>query len=120
LIAGGLIFVSTYVPPADPCVALGNGYLYIFPYQCGPFFEEQFNPVNDSTVSWVFLSQGSGENEQHYGVRISLGRGMPSAPVLDSSGEHVIVQLSDADLLRIGVNLDFKKVQVRGWKEIVK
>jgi type IV pilus assembly protein PilY1 len=32
LIAGGLVFVTSFLPPADRCTAQGEGYLYIFDY----------------------------------------------------------------------------------------
>jgi len=49
--------------------------------------------------------------------RGSLGSGMPSKPVLDSSGEHVLVQTSDAKIHRISVTLPKKPLYLKGWKE---
>jgi hypothetical protein len=37
--------------------------------------------------------------------------------VLDSSGQSIIVQMSNADLIRIEVDLPVKRVKVRGWRE---
>jgi hypothetical protein len=50
-------------------------------------------------------------------VRAKLGGGMPSHPVLDSSGEHVLIQTSDAKIHRIKVDLPQKPFYLKGWRE---
>jgi hypothetical protein len=116
LIAAGLVFVTTYAPPTDPCVAQGTGYLYILDYMCGPF-PEGLNPVQGAAdYTWLFRNTGLGQS-QIYGMQVDLGAGMPSAPVLDSSGQSIIVQMSNADLIRIDVDLPSERVKVKGWKE---
>jgi hypothetical protein len=116
LIAAGLVFITTYAPPEDPCVAQGKGYLYILDYMCGPF-PEGLNPVQGAAdYTWLFRNNSIGE-PQIYGIQVDLGVGMPSAPVLDSSGQSIIVQMSNADLIRIEVDLPVKRVKVRGWRE---
>ncbi len=121
LIAGGLVFFTTYVPNSDPCSSVGEGYLYIFDYMCKPF-PDDFNPINDPAFQDLvtFFYPGGGTTENGYnpvGVRVSLGTGLPSAPVLDSTGQHVIIQSSNADLLKIGIELIEKGLQIRGWTE---
>jgi type IV pilus assembly protein PilY1 len=119
LIAGGLFFVTTYVPNADPCKYLGAGYLYILDYACQPF-PKGFNPLNDPRFTPVyFFVQGGGGSDPapKYGLRLGLGQGLPSNPVLDSSGEHVIIQMSTGEILRIGVNLLEDPINLRGWRE---
>lgn len=118
LIAGGLFFVTSYVPNADPCKYLGSGYLYILDYACQAF-PEGFDPLNDPRFTAVyFLVPGdSSDPPAKYGLRLSLGQGLPSNPVLDSSGEHVIIQMSTGEILRIGVKLLEDPVNLRGWRE---
>ena len=113
------MFVTSYLPPTDICSSSGIGYLYIFDYLCN-FFEEGFNPLSDPDgLDWGWLHQTNEEGDEgHYGVVIKLGAGMPSMPVLDSSGQHVIIQMATADILRIGVNLPDKPFKMKGWKEI--
>ncbi len=117
LIAAGLIFITTYAPPTDPCVAQGTGYLYILNYMCGAF-PEGLNPV-EGAADYAWLGQTSGLGQpQIFGMQVNLGAGMPSAPVLDSSGQSIIIQMSNADLLRINVDLPVDRIKVRGWNEV--
>ena len=38
LVAGGLVFLTTFVPNDDPCSSGGKGYLYILKYDCNDLF----------------------------------------------------------------------------------
>lgn len=114
LIAGGVIFVTTYVPPSDPCGYTGQAYLYVFGVDCVPLTEPgSIVPTGGGTA--VGPTNGGGGTAPA-GVRVGLGSGVPSKPVLDSRGENVIIQMSDGTLKRIGVNLPQKPLRVRGWR----
>jgi type IV pilus assembly protein PilY1 len=115
LIAGGLVFATSYLPPTDPCDPIGKGYLYIFDYMCRPF-PPGFAVLKDELLYVVsHMQTGSGDAGQTYGTVVELGEGVPSEPILDSRGDNVIIQMSDATLLKIGVNLPIKRLQTKGW-----
>ncbi|GEM_PF-1561085 len=120
LIAGGLVFVTSFVPPTTPCKPLGQGYLYIFEYQCKPF-PAGYNPLRDSDLVHFGISTGDPNNPDdpgvQYGTVVELGEGMPSEPVLNASGDTVIIQMSNADILKIEVDMLSKAFQLKGWQE---
>ena len=120
-ISNGWVFVTTYQPPSDVCQAFGPGYLYIFDYMCRSFriedapidipqaqpIAQHSNAQGDSVVAGlvVDLTQISGGSP-----------GVPSPPVLDSSGA-VIIQLSNASILRIPPEPGTQIPPVEGWRE---
>ncbi len=117
LIAGGLVFITTYIPPSNACNYAGNSYLYIFDYMCSNPATIDFNKVLEgATPQQTFNSSVSGQT-QTYGVQVSLGSGMASMPILDTSGQNVIIQLSDASLLKLPVTLPIQRTQSKGWVE---
>ncbi len=119
LIAGGLIFFSTAIPPENknPCdVSQGTGNLYVFDYGCRPF-PEGFQVVTpDGSISVVPINNSAGEK---IGEKVSFpGKtGVPSRPILDSSGKNVLIQKSNSELVKIPVNLISKTTQVTGFRE---
>ncbi len=119
LIAGGLVFVTSYLPASDPCAYLGQGFLYIFHYMCKDF-PTDFNPLEEEERRnlAVYFKRNQQEGTNPFGLRLALGAGLPSEPILDSAGEHIIVQLSTGEIVRIKVDLLEKALQVKGWKEI--
>jgi len=122
LVAGGLVFVTTFIPNDDPCVSGGgDSYLYVFDYMCRPL---SYDPLQYSGLEHEWLGLGGGwtpgnlpPGTQASAVRASLGEGMPSHPVLDSSGKYVLVQTSDAQIHRIRVELPVRPLYLKGWKE---
>ncbi len=122
LIAGGVVFFTTFIPIAkdtDQCSAGGNGYLYAFDYMCG-VFPPGFNPIAELGTNIITMPGGSGTSGSSppiYGARVDLGAGVPSQPVLDSSGKFLIVQSSVGSLQRVKVNLLTPPSLVKGWKE---
>jgi len=116
LIAGGLVFVTSYVPSTDPCLPQGLGYLYAFNYTCSvlPDGFTPFTPVDNPTPIYGTTT------DYMLGQVLTLGAGVPSAPVLDSSGKKVIIQMSDGTIRTVDVNLLIKRIQVKGWRERTK
>lgn len=112
LIAGGVVFITTFVPPQDKCQYAGSGYLYAFDYLCGALSGAD-TLLNDP--DGVLMT--TGPTGQAYGVELSLGPGMPSRPVLDTRGENVIIQMSDGTIKRVPVQLPKRPVQFQGWRE---
>ncbi len=117
LIAGGLLFATSYIPPSDGCNFAGNSYLYIFDYMCSNATTIDFNNVLQGTTPSQTYNSTVGGQTQTFGVQVSLGSGMASMPILDTSGQNVIVQLSDASLLKIPVTLPVQRTQSKGWVE---
>jgi len=114
LIAGGVVFVTTFVPPFDPCGFTGQGYLYAFDYMCQPF-PADYVPFPGSGAVIIPAASGGG---QPGGYVLSLGHGVPSRPVMDSRGENIIIQMSDGTIKRIETDLGANKpVQFKGWRE---
>jgi type IV pilus assembly protein PilY1 len=120
LVAGGLVFFTTFIPKTDPCAVGGSAYLYIFNYQCGalsidPFANSGFALKTSETQvtqggQYAALTSGAG-------YVAMLGSGMPSRPVLDSSGEYVFIQTSDGRIHRIKVELETPPMIPMGWKQ---
>jgi type IV pilus assembly protein PilY1 len=117
LIAGGVVFFTSFKPVTnDPCNAGGEGYLYAFNYLCQPF-APGFNPIQDRSLGVETFSGLTGQEGSISGARVTLGAGVPSQPVLDSSGKFVIVQTSNAELFRVSVALQEKMQQIKSWIE---
>ena len=117
LVAGELVFFPTFVPQSDPCKSLGDSYLYVLDYLCRPLSS---NPFENTELSYEELKT---EENKVIGYRVHLNAenpgqgGIPSRPVLDSSGEHVLVQDSTAKIHRIKVELPKNPFYLKGWKE---
>jgi hypothetical protein len=92
LIDNGRLFFTTYLPQMDECEYRGSSYLYIFNYMCGPLTDMPLQDPGAYNTVWL---------PGNIGVRAELGAGLASAPVIDSSGNRVIVQMSDARILVI-------------------
>ena len=87
LIAGGVAFFTSFKPRHnDTCKAGGAGYLYAFDYMCRPF-APGFNPFQDNSLGVETFPGPAGQPDVISGARVSLGAGVPSQPVLDSSGK---------------------------------
>ena len=112
LIAGGKVFVTTYVPPFDACGFTGQGYLYAFDYMCRPMAVSPFTE-GSTAVPPVVVTDGSAGY-----VLMPQSGGIPSRPVIDSRGENVIIQMSDGSLERHKVDLGGDRpVQFKGWRQ---
>lgn len=119
LVAGGLVFFTTYVPFDDPCSNAGMSYIYVLDYLCRPLQE---NPLENSGLTVDHLS-GSQWQEAGQETSATVYRGrlqtsqIPSRPVLDSAGENVLVQTGDAKIHQIPVKLPDEPNYLKGWKE---
>lgn len=124
LVAGGLVFFTTFVPNPDICTAGGYAYLYVMDYLCrdlatNPLANSRFTP--QASFNFQALQTGqygkmqSGTKTVGYVAKIGLG--VPSRPVLDSSSQYLFVQTSVAQIHRIRVDLLEKPMYLRGWKE---
>ncbi len=122
LVAGGVVFFTTFVPKDDPCAAGGDAYLYAVDYLCrpmtlDPFQKSGFAKVNktpDQLQSGEYTEVKDGGQVQAYVLK--LGEGMPSRPVMDSSGEYLFIQTSNGEIHRLKVDLP-SPVEKSGWKQ---
>jgi len=86
LVAGGLVFFTTFVPKSEPCSAGGDSYFYVLDYQCrdltiNPFGQSNFilrSSVQNvtSTGDYAAITEGT----KTVGYMAKLGPGMPSRP----------------------------------------
>ena len=111
LVAGELVFFTTYKPQSEKCSGGGQGYVYVVDYMCRKLID---NPLANSGLVTEDIYDTNGDLSA---VRASLGGGVPSRPVLDSTGEHILIQTSDAQIHRIKVNLR-RTSYLRGWRQI--
>ncbi len=113
--SGRVVFFTTFKPESnDQCKAGGIGYLYVFDYLCRPF-PPGFKAIQAG--AFEVLPFPTGLTDQISGARGNIGPGVPSQPILDSTGKFVIVQTSNAELFRIPVNLEERMQQIKGWME---
>ena len=119
VIAGGLVIFTTLEPTSNPCAGGGYSYIYFFDYGCDPFPPNYDPTAFISATDYTILRFHSGDesNKSLIGARVSLGFGIPSQPVLDSTGDNVIIQKSDGTVVKLKANLLEKRAQVRGWME---
>ncbi len=118
LIAGGIVFFTTFKPTSgDACNPGGTAYLYAFDYMCQAF-PIGFNPIaNVSLCSATFAANPTSSDSPIFGVQVNLGTGIPSQPVIDSTGGFLTIQLSNARFKTVPVNLLEKMSQIQGWQE---
>lgn len=119
VIAGELTFLTSFRPrPATDCNTDAEGFLYIFDYMCRPFAED-FDPAQKLEELGFRILRFKTEDTVNrlFGERISLGAGIPSAPVLDPEGENVIIQTGEGKVLKLPVELRTKRATVKGWLE---
>lgn len=129
LVAGGMVFFTTFVPDTDPCSSGGEGYLYILDYMCRPFlgnplrnlqagfeyqwFDRQANQWKTGAPPFGGSDQTS--NPLVAAFRVNLGKGMPSSPKL--VGNKVMTQTSQAKIIEVNVE-GLKGVEIVGWKRV--
>ncbi len=118
LIAGGVVFFTTFVPKEDPCAAGGDAYLYAVDYMCRPMSFDPFKNSGFTKVNKTPEQLGEGEYAQtgNTGYVLKLGEGMPSRPVMDSSGEYLFIQTSNGVIHRVKVDVP-PPVEKSGWKQ---
>ena len=99
LIAGGLVFFTSFTPTntasTDACQAGGTGYLYAFDYQCGAF-PQGFLPIQDHTVITEQFGPPGGDVSTESGS--IWGRVCRANLYLDPTGQNIIIQESTAQL----------------------
>lgn len=127
LVAGDIVFFTTFVPSSDPCEAGGDSYFYALDYLCRPLNVDVFagsgftlvdlSPDQLSEGQYAALQKTTADGQVAIGYAAKLGEGLPSRPVLDSSIEHVLIQTSNAKIHRIKVKTINDPLYLKGWKE---
>ncbi|MGQ9795427.1 pilus assembly protein [Desulfosoma sp.] len=119
LVAGGVVFFTTFVPKHDPCAAGGDAYLYAVDYMCRPMpFNpfQNFKPGTANSPEDLKVGEYMSLGTEPQAYVLKLGEGMPSHPVLDSSGKYLIIQTSDGTIHRLQMHIP-KPVKNTGWKQ---
>jgi hypothetical protein len=120
LIVNGTAYFTTVVPgESDPCLpGAGVGFtgnLYALDYMCRPLAVPPsglLTPVSGS-IAVSNLTNASG---LIIGQQATILGGIPSRPVLDSSGQHLFVQTSNAAIQVIGIPPS-TAAKIRGWRQ---
>jgi hypothetical protein len=140
LVVGGVVFFTTFEPDDDVCGGNGQAWLYGLSYDTGmPLEQPVFDVSGDGqydigdTVSVTGGLAGGGsvgipnpgdpddpDDARHdpnaYPIAgIPLGRGIPSAPVLE--GDMLFVNTTDKASPPIKVNLPQLKAHMSAWKD---
>lgn len=118
LVAGGYVFFTTFFPDSDRCSGSGNSSLYVMDYMCRKLANSSVigganAHLNVGSTSW---SSGPAGTNAVAALKIALGRGMASRPVLDSTGTNLLIQTSENKLIRINLDMtDAIRSIIRGW-----
>lgn len=114
LVVGGVVFFTSFIPDEDVCGGNGAAWLYALDYETGL-------PPSDA----VFDINGDGvfddndtithDGKKYPVAAISIGRGIPSAPVLE--GDMIFVNTTDAARPGLPVNLPKLKATISAWKD---
>ncbi len=105
LIANGLLYITTYIPPQTICDNQGSSKLYVLSYDCGPISNGK-NPFG-TAVNGDHLTPGATGTTDSIGWSFNLGGGVASNPVL--AGDQVVIQLSTGDIWKNKIS-DLKPV----------
>ncbi|NDY42362.1 hypothetical protein G3N55_05835 [Dissulfurirhabdus thermomarina] len=107
LLRGALLY-TTYQPTMDPCVTLGDNYIYGLYYQTGtPWYKPIFGPL------YVDINRNVIERLKR--------KGLPTPPSLNSRGDKAFVQTDRGVILEIDMPntpLEDQKSSRVNWREI--
>jgi len=114
LIIGEVVFFTTFVPDVDVCGGNGAAWLYALNYETGlpaevPVFD--LDGDGDMNENDVVVEDG----KRYYPAAIPIGRGIPSAPVLE--GDLIFVNTTDSSRAGLPVNLPKLKAKMSSWKD---
>lgn len=114
LVAGGVVFFTTFVPDEDACGGNGSAWLYALDYETGlPPAHAVFDINGDNLYDENDVVT---HDEKKYPVgAIPIGRGIPSAPVLE--GDTIFVNTTDTARPGLPVNLPSLKAKISAWKD---
>ena len=114
LVAGGLVFFTTFVPDNDVCGGNGQAWLYALDYETGlaPDYsvfdingDGYFNDDDKLTV----------DGTAYFIAAIPIGRGIPTAPVLED--DIVFVNTTDNSGTGRTANVPDMKATMRYWRD---
>lgn len=114
LVAGGVVFFTSFIPDDDVCGGNGEAWLYALDYETGLPPKE---PVFDVNGDGVFDEDDmvTHDDKSYPVAAIPIGRGIPSAPVLE--GDMIFVNTTDATRPGLPVNLPTLKAALSAWKD---
>lgn len=112
--AGGMVFFTSFIPDDDVCGGNGSAWLYALDYETGLSPSE---PVFDLNGDGNFDDNDvvTKDGLTYFPVGISIGRGIPSAPVIE--GDKVAVNTTDIAKPLININNKQLKANVSAWKD---
>ncbi len=114
LVAGGVVFFTSFIPDEDVCGGNGTAWLYALDYETGlapsePVFDLNGDGLynNDDLVVY--------DGKSYPVVAVPIGRGIPSAPVLED--DKIFVNTTDTARPGLPVNLPKLKATISSWKD---
>ncbi len=115
LVAGGVVFFTSFIPDDDVCGGNGSAWLYALDFQTGlPPADVIFDINGDGAYdSQDKVTTSSGEEAAV--AAIPIGRGIPSAPVLE--GNMIFVNTTDLARPGLPVNLPALRASISSWKD---
>ena len=114
LVVGGVVFFTTFIPDNDICAGNGEAWLYALDYETGlPVTIPVFDINNDLLFDANDLvDDGTGPRVP---AGIYIGRGLPTAPVLED--KILFVTTTDNPGSGLPVNLPKLKAKLKSWRD---
>jgi hypothetical protein len=112
LVAGGIVYFTTFVPDTDVCGGNGQAWLYALNYETGlpaevPIFD--LNGDGDVNENDVVVEDG----KRYYPAAIPIGRGIPSNPV--NEGGFIVVNTTGGGNHPLPIPNDKLKAKMSSW-----
>jgi len=117
LLAGGIVFFTTFTPNNDICGYGGVARLYAVKYDTGCAPDSPVLDINGDNVVDATDTE-TGEEGGEIPKSIIIGNGLPSAPVFDSRNNQIIVQTSDTTVHVRTIKLQLKSFKIHYWREV--
>ena len=113
MVAGGIVFFTTFIPDVDVCAGNGEAWLFAVKYKSGcsaTGSDSVFDINNDGSFNDSDMVDGQSI------VGIYIGAGQPSKPVLE--GDIVFVTTTGGGLKPVRVNLPDLSVRLKSWRTL--
>lgn len=115
LVAGGVVFFTTFIPDQDLCAGNGDTWVYAIDYSTGLAPDEPVFDLNDDGVIDDQDVATDASGNVYNVAAVSVGSGQGSAPVLYK--KTLFVTTTGQGLTGLNVDVGDTNVQLGSWKE---